>query len=381
MSITQPTSPGWRQSAVIVAWSLAWLFVIDAAVNFAFGARAASAQPSALSRYFEYGRSVEGKLERMVAADPKAGGQLIGTGWIDPAILGSKPAQVEAGHDLLMAVYGSSFALNATHEAARLDSRITIRDVGGPNAPPSHSYAAYKSDAPLRKADVVVFGVLSSGVPLMGSMSGLVWLFESPAPYTFPRYRVSSGGELTEELPTIRTEADFRRAFGRQSAEWIAFKDQLRRSDRGYDRFTLDASVADSSSVVRLVRRGWVAHRQPYEESVYDPVSGFNAESEEVRALKAMLVDLKRRTCQRGERLIVLLLHTQRQADHLYRALEGTLKQANVEYVSTHALFSANDARNFVPDGHYTPEANAELARALQHLVRNGPSSAGAGAC
>ena len=132
---------------------------------------------------------------------------------------------------------------------------------------------------------------------------------------------------------------------------------------------------------MRLVRRGWVAHRQPYEEGVYDVVSGFNAEAEEVRALKAMLVDLKRRTCQRGERLIVLLLHTQRQSDHLHRALEGTLKQADLEYVSTHALFSANDARNFVPDGHYTQEANAKLAKALLALVRNGQGSASAHGC
>lgn len=379
MSPKQPPS-AWRQSAAIVAWSLAWLLATDVAVNLAFGVRGGTAQASGLSRYFEYGRSVEGKLARMVAADPKTGGQLISTGWIDPTILASKPSRPQAGHDLLVAVYGPSFALNAANEAAKLDSRITIRDVGGPNAPPSHSYAAYKSDAPLRKADVAVFGILSSGVPLMGSLSGLVWLFESPAPYTFPRYRVS-GSELIEELPTLRTEADFRRAFGNGSAEWAAFKDQLRRSDRGYDRFTFDASIADSSSVVRLVRRGWVAHRQPYEDGVYDPITGFNVEAEEVRALRAMLVDLKRRTCERGERLVVLLLHTQRQSDHLHRALQSTLTQAGVDYVSTHTLFSANDARNFVPDGHYTHEANAELAKALLARVRNGKGSAGAGAC
>jgi hypothetical protein len=369
----------WRKSALVVMWSLIWLGVIDIAVNLTFGARASAAQPSALSRYFEYGRSVEGKLMRMVAADPNSGGQMISTGWIDPVELASMPAQAQAGHDLLMAVYGSSFAFNAAHEAAGQDRRITVRGVGGPNAPPSHSYAAYKADAALRKADVAVFGVLSSGVPLMGSMAGLVWLFESPAPYTFPRYRVSATGELLEELPSLRTEADFRRAFGH--AEWAAFKDQLRRSDRGYDRFTFEASIADASSIVRLVRRGWVAHRQPYQEGVYDPIGGFNLESEEVRALKMMLLDLKRHTCARGERLVVVLLHTQRQADHLHQALESTLKEARIDYVSTHRLFSANDARNFVPDGHYTQQANAELGAALRALVRDGRGSTGAGGC
>lgn len=376
---TALTASAWRQAAIVMAWTLAWLAVVDVGVNLAFGSRAdGTGQGSALNRYFEYGRSVEGKLKRMVAADPRAGGQMISSGWIDPAELIAKPAQAQIGHDLLMAAYGPSFALNAANEAAVQDARITVRGVGGPNAPPSHSYAAYKTDAPLRRADVVVFGVLSSGVPLMGSMSGLVWLFESPAPYTFPRYRVS-GDALVEELPTLRTEADFRRAFTSQPAEWIAFKGQLRRSDRGYDRFTFDASIADASSIARLVRRGWVAHRQPYEEGVYDALTGFDPESEEVRALKAILIDLRRRTCERGERLVVLLLHTQRQSDHLHRVLESTLTAQRIDYVSTHTLFSANDARNFVPDGHYTTRANADLGKALRTLVRGSKGSAGAG--
>ena len=199
-------------------------------------------------------------------------------------------------------------------------------------------------------------------------------MFESPAPYTFPRYRVS-GDRLTEELPEIRNEAEFRQAFTQQSARWRSFKDQLRRSDRGYDRFTFDSSAADASSIVRLVRRGWVAHAQPYDDGVYDAIRGFNADADEVRALKAILRDLATRTCERRERLVVLLLHTQRQSDHLHRALESTLKLARIKYISTHTHFSANDPRNFQSDGHYTDEASGRLSRALLELVRGDGSA------
>lgn len=379
MGIAQSLA-AWRQSAMIVFWSLVWLILIDVGVNIAFGAETFARQPSALSRYFEYGRSVEGKLMRMVAADPQNGGQMISTGWIDHEYLSAKPVRAQADHDTLMAVYGQSFTLNAAHEAARIDSRITIRGIGGPGAPPSHSYAAYKQDAPLRKADVVVFGVLSSTVPLMGSLSGLVWMFESPAPFTFPRYRVTAD-QLTEELPAIRSEAEFRQAFSQRSTKWQEFKDQLRRSDRGYDRFTFDASLADASSVVRMARRGWVAHAQPYTDGVYDPTTGFNADAEEVHTLRALLVDLRQRTCERGERLVILLLHTRGHSDHLHRALESTLKQANIDYISTHTLFSANDPRNFRPDSHYIDPANAALSKALVNLVRDGKSIARAKDC
>ena len=301
---------------------------------------------------------------------------MISTGWNDPATLEGRPARPASGHDMLMAVYGPSFAINAALETARTDSRITLRAVGGPGAPPSHSFAAFQADVPLRKADVVVFGVLSSAVGQIGSMSGLIWLFENPAPYTFPRYRVRDG-RLDEEVPLIRSEAEFREAFQRQPARWAEFRQQLARSDKGYDWFTFEESSLDASSVVRLIRRGWVAHRQSYDQGVYDPMSGLNPQAEEVEALKLMIAELRRQTCARGERLVVLLLHTLRQSDHLFRALEPTLKAQQVEFISTHALFSANDARNFVADGHYTAQANALLADALRRTVRDGQAPSG----
>ncbi len=360
------------RSAVVVWWVIAWLAVIDVGVNAVFGSRAASS--TTLGRYFEYGRSVEGKVARTIAADPKKEGLMLSAGWITPENLQKGPAQPKPGSDLLVAVYGQSFAMHAANAAAAMDGHMTLRTVGGPAAPPSHSYASYKADAPLRKADVVVLGLLSVSVPDMGSMSGLIWHFENPAPFSFPRYRLA-GSELTEEQPLIRTEAEFREAFSQQSQTWRQYKAQLKASDRGYDWFTFDNSLADSSAVVRLVRRGWVAHSEAYEKGVYDPQNGFNPDAEDIKVLKAMLVDMSRRTKDRGERLVVLLLHTRGQSDHLHAVLESTLKTSKIDYISTHTMFSANDPTNFLPDSHYVPAANQKLAAALASWIRNGNNS------
>lgn len=356
------------QSARVVWWLIAWLAIFDVGVNIAFGSRAAGS--SSLGRYFEYGRSVEGKLARAMGTDPNKAGQILSAGWITPENLQKLPAQPQAQGDLLMAVYGQSFAMHAANAAATMDGHVTLRGVGGPAAPPSHAYAAYKADAPLRKADVVVLGLLSSSIVDMGSMSGLIWHFENPAPFTFPRYRLA-GSQLTEELPLIRTEADFRQAFSQQTDLWRQFTAQLRNSDRGYDWFTFNKSKADSSSVVRLLRRGWVAHSDAYEKGVYDPREGFNPEAEDVKVLKVMLADLSRRTKERGERFVVLLMHTRGQSDHLHATLESSLKASNIDYISTHTLFSANDPTNFLPDSHYVPAANRKLAAALANWVRS----------
>ena len=348
---------------------LLWLAVIDGAVNLAFRPTMSPADDSSLQRYFEYGRSVEGKLARKIAGDPKAKGNILSAGWIEPDVLVTLPDRPQDGADVLVAAYGQSFTLNATFEAAAIDSHITIRPVGGPGAPPSHTYAAYKADTPFRKAPVVVFGILSSSVGQMGSMSGLIWLFESPAPFTFPRYRLV-GDQLTEEQPLIRSEAEFRNAFGQRSSVWQDFKAQLKRSDVGYDPFTFDETIGDLSSIVRLIRRGWVAHRQAYDAGVYVPGAGFNPDAEQVRTLRALLVDLARLTRARGERLVVLLLHTRGHADHLHAALGDLLMQERIDYVSTHTLFSADDPQNFLRDGHYVAAANSKLSRALLQKIR-----------
>ncbi|MCR5883547.1 hypothetical protein LRS03_12065 [Rhizobacter sp. J219] len=352
------------RSAKIVLWVVVWLALADVAVNFAFGSRAA--KNTSLGRYFEYGRSVEGKLSEAITEERKQG-SLLSAGWIDPELLKSVSSERKEGTDLTVAVYGQSFSMHAAHAAVALDGKITLRGFGGPGAPPNHSYAGYKADTPFRKADVVVFGVLSSSVPDMGSMSGLIWQFESPAPFTFPRYRLA-GAQLTEEQPSIRSEAQFREAFGKQ--EWQQFKQQLGRSDRGYHWFVFDQSPLDRSAIVRLVRRGWVAHNEAYDRGVYDAHTGFNVDSEEVRVLKVMLADLSRRTQERGERLIVLLMHTRGQSDHLYRAVGPTLEAAKIDYISTHTLFSANDPTNFLPDGHYVPASNQKIAKVLLDKIR-----------
>jgi hypothetical protein len=357
------------RSAKIVLWVLVWLALADVAINLAFGSRAA--RETTLGRYFEYGRSVEGKLAQAITEERKPG-SLLSAGWIDPELLKSVSSERKEGTDLTLAVYGQSFSMQAAHAAVALDGKITLRGFGGPGAPPNHSYAGYQADTPFRKADVVVFGVLSSSVPDMGSMSGLIWQFESPAPFTFPRYHVA-GSTLTEERPVIRSEAEFRDAFGKQTPLWQQFKAQLKASDRGYSAFVFDQSPIDRSAIVRLVRRGWVAHNEAYDQGVYDSHTGFNTKAEEVQVLRTMLAELSRQTQARGERLVVLLLHTRGQSDHLHQAIGPALDTAKIDYISTHTLFSANDPTNFLPDGHYVPAANQKLARALVSKLRGSP--------
>jgi hypothetical protein len=358
-----------------VAWTLAWLAVFDVATSFAVNRVALHHSDSGLVRYFQYGKSIEAKLDYTTSLPRNAPDALIlSAGWLDPAAWTDLPDHPQPGTDKLLAVYGQSFAFNVTRAAMKLDGRLTFRGIGGPAAPPDHSYAAYLADAGNAHADIVIFGILASSVSHMGSMTGTDWTFEHPAPFTFPHYRLRDG-RLEAESPVFHTEQQFRSAFSSRSTQWQAFKEQLSRNDRGFDPLTFDRTWLDRSQIALLLRRGWAAHSQNYDAGVYDPTSGFAADSEQIQVLKAMLLDLGQRTKSRGQRLIVLLEQDQGYNDSLYRAVGPTLSAARIESISTHTLFSANDPRNFQPDGHYTNQANDIFARQLQAVIRSSTPS------
>jgi hypothetical protein len=359
-----------RQSLRITLYVVLWLALADLVIGRAFAP--AGGRVNELQRYFEYGRSVEGKLAQMVSG--VRDGRIVEAGWIDEAALRRQPSERAASTDLLLAAYGQSFTLNAVNRVAELDRGLTLRLAGGPGAPASHSYRTYMVDVDLRKADAVVFGVLSSTVGQMASISGLISMYGNPAPFTYPRYRLA-GDRLQEELPVIDSEAAFREAFGTRSAKWQAFRNQLKSSDKGFDRFTFDESWIDASVVGRLLRRGWVAHKDSYDEGVYTPERGFNPDSEEVRVLSRLVVEADAMARSRGERFIVLLLHTKGHGDRLHQVLRGTLERHRIEYISSHDHFSANDPGMFLPDGHYVPRANDALAEALRQRLRQQPAS------
>ncbi len=369
MSPTIPTSR--RTLYFSIAWCVLWLAFLDVGSGLTLRWLAARSPESGVVRYFAYGRSIEGKLDRSIALPPDARGSLIlAAGWLDPAEWATLPAQPRPGTNLLVSVYGQSFALSAAHEAARVDGRMTLRGIGGPAAAPDHSFAAAQLDGPNRKADVLVFGILASAVQRMGAMSGVSATFENPAPFSYPHYSLQNG-TLQAEMPPFTTERGFREAFAARSTQWAKFKTQLAVNDRGYDPVAFDRTWLDRSQLVLLMRRGWVAQNQHYGQGVYEPGHGFNDDAEPMRVLRAMLKELGRQTQARNERLIVLLEQDQGYADYLDKALGSTLREARIEYISTYTLFSSQDPRNFVPDGHYTAAANAKLGAALRAMIRS----------
>lgn len=352
---------------------LVWLLLIDVGINVLFPRSLNMDESSGkLAQYFDYGRSIEGKLDRMVGPDVERSALIVDSGWIDPESWRELPQSPQGDDDLLLANYGMSFSTQVSEAMAKLDGGVTVRSVGGPSAPPNHSFAAFGADVEgRRQADVVMIGVLASSVKRMRSISGMNWTYEFPNPYTYPYYSVSQDDELVVVEPAISSADEFVGAFNRRDGEWQRLQAQLMEYDSAFDPFVFYTNWMDRSAVVRLVRRGWAERaRSLSEQSLFSAEDGFNAEAPEIVTLKRLLSEFTDEVRAAEQVPVVLLLNDRGYDDSLYEVLAEHVEGLDALVLSTHAIAPADDPKNFIVDGHFTDEANRKIALELQRMIR-----------
>ncbi|MBW4552588.1 MAG: hypothetical protein KME35_15985 [Aphanocapsa sp. GSE-SYN-MK-11-07L] len=360
-----------RRAILTGVWTLFFLLLLDFSINSLFSYPTdASAHPrSQLQVYFEYGRSIEGKLSRLLGPTNQQSAAIAQSGWLDQKRWqqASLPTRPEPGDNLLMAVYGMSFSEHVAKEVEALDPTITIRAIGAPSAPPNHSYTAYLLDRNVHQADIVVLGILASSVKGLRTLNGMTWQFESPAPYSYPRYRLEAG-KLKATVPKVDTLAELRTAFDDPTL-WNDYIQQLQADDQFYDWFLFRHNFFDRSAIARMMRRGFAQrHQEKLENEVYTKTKGFNSEVD-IPVLQAIATEFAARVRADGKLPVLLLINDSGYADHLYQALKPTLESNSIQFVSTHTIAPVTDATNFISDGHFTKTANRRIGQAMLSLI------------
>jgi len=360
-----------RKTIVTGLWIIFFLLIFDFGINFLFPypSNPLVTSPGQINKYFEYGRSLEGKLSRMIGNTDQSTAPIAISGWLDPELWkkSNLPVNHNPDQDLLIAIYGMSFSNHVGKAMEEIDSKLMVRLVAGPTAPPNHSFAAYNLDRGRHQADVVILGILAQNIQGMGTLMRMTWQFEEPAPYTYPRYFLEDG-KLKAIQPNIQSLAQLRVAF-QNPQQWNAFVNQLEEHDQFFDGFIFKRNWLDNSAILRLIRRASAQHHdRTIKNQIYNSATGFNP-GLEIPALKSIVKDFASTAKADGKMPIVLLFNNRGYQDHLFQALKPTLEKDTIPYISTHNIVPATDITNFVSDGHFTPAADKLIAKAVIKLI------------
>jgi hypothetical protein len=350
------------------AWVVIGLVVIDILINlvFAYPTDPKVTNPSRLRLYFEYGRSTEGQLARMTRPDRVQTAPITLSGWYEPLEVGEFPAKSQGS---IVTFYGMSHAVRLAHALGRTSDTLTPRTVGAPGAPSNWSYGAYLRDRGGGKSRAAVLAFMSHSLPMITTVSAMTWSFDLPMPYTTDRFFLDNN-QLRVVHPPYASFERYVEAFS-DPAKLSSLREFLAENDTMYNSFIMRASVLDHSALFRLIRRAYGQRFLRNSRKAVLDNSGFRADSEQVRVAQAIVREFAAQARRDGIIPVIFIVNNFGYSDHLFRALSPALQADNIPYLSSHTVISPDDPRGYLPDSHFTDEADNKLAVALAKVIEN----------
>jgi len=355
-----------KQQAKILALTLLMVIALDAAVAGVLAVAERQGRLGSLVQYFEYGRSVPGKIDRW-RERPGIPGNLLEVAWRDDILATSREGFAAEQEDPVVRSYGMSFVDQILQAAQEQEPGLTLDLHAGPSAPPNFTYALFQDDAANRRAgDVVVLGILSSSVSGMAALSNRTWIFEQPAPFTYPIYEPEDGGLIRID-PLVATLED-EEALQSDPQAAAAWKRQLREDDRFYSPVTFAATWLDHSPFLRLVRRASAVDMLDGRSRAIlaKPSSGGFPYRETLRRMVTAFADRARAD---GQHPVVFLIQSRDPTDPDLRVLLGdVLTTHDIPFLATADHYDIRNPVGFLDDGHYTDSVNLSFARQFNTL-------------
>jgi hypothetical protein len=319
---------------------------------------------SHLLKYFDYGLSAETKL-RAQAADPGVHDHSIfEAGWLDVSRF---PPE---GESCDVSIYGMSFARDLAGVMRDERPDLIFRDYGGPGAPLSHAYTAYKMDAPRRKSRVVQIPLLSEGITFLRSMTHDTAYPDFVQPVTWPRYAVQDGRAVIVQEAAIQSAAAMRSALLGDSELWQRELATLAHDDY-FQPLLYATHWTEQFASLRLLRRA-LGHSHTHElrAQLMGP-GGYRPDTETAELERVLLRQYIDEVRAHDEVPIVVMFDSPGEPAWLRAALQPVFDQTKVAVVSSQDYCDASRPENFTSDGHFQHPCLEQIAHAfLEHVDR-----------
>jgi len=344
----------------ILLWSLLSITCIDLSINYLVESPKNNVSNGPLSQYFDYGRSIESKLFRLVGKSDAEAASIAKVVWFTPLGDDKKP-KLKGNHNKRVIIYGMSFSNHIGKIIAELDQTLDVRMFAGPSAPLNHSYDYYQQHRPHNKGDIVILGILASSIPRINSLSHMTANFESPVPHFYPRYHLDSKNKLIKKQITISSLSELRKIMNNESS-WNHIKETLKEEDSYYDSVLFSSNFADKSIYTKLLKRAWGQKHALKVVQQYHDKSGYKNSDRLIDLSRTLVINFAEQVRSDGATPFVVLFNDRGFNDHLYSMLQPVLDEKNIPFYSTHNKFPATTLSNFISDGHFTPQIDKLIA-------------------
>ena len=359
-------SPPAKRALKLLTCVVFSLAILDVAINVAFRypADPMETSPGQLPMYFEFGRSTEGKLDRMTGTNRSNTAPITLSGWYDPLEVVENPARPGA---MIATFYGMSHSVRMANALNRTSTAYAARSVAAPGATANWAYGAFLRDRGNANSRVVVLSLMSANLPMINTISPLTWNVSFPMPYTADRFYSTDQG-LTVVHPPYSSFEAYRDIF-RSPGQWRAARNFIARHDTMYDGFLMRRSALDDSSLFRLIRRAYGQRREGKMRAAVFGGFGFNPDSDQIKVANAIVRDFAANARKQGKLPVIFLVNSFGYSDHLFQALAATLKREDIPFLSSHSVVAPDDPRGYLPDSHFTDANDDRLARALAGVI------------
>ncbi|HEY1685402.1 MAG TPA: hypothetical protein VGG19_11610 [Tepidisphaeraceae bacterium] len=361
-----------RDTAIVSLWTSLFLVLFDFAINHVYQVpKNRLAEPTPSQIFFNAGNSLKTTLRTMVGPDKHSDRLIAPAGWVPRPSDVATAQRSTSQASLSISFYGMSFTDHIANIIRTLDHSIIVNSYGGPAAPPNRTYADYLARYQTDHSDVVVFGILSSSVPAMGTLAAFTRWVDWPPECTYPRYILNDRHQLAAINPIISNLDGLRNALWRKPELWNAMLDQLSKYDCYYDPMRIDYSALDRSSLLRLARHALVQRHVQAINAKFENEAGFINRPDLGPVLSEIVRQFAQRANQRHQLPIVLLFQDQPYRDHLDRLMIPALQKSDICFITTSQIAPGNDPANFVADGHFNHESDIRIAKTLLLTIKS----------
>lgn len=323
-------------------------------------------------RYFEYGRSTEAKMEKMLSGTDTTYSQFVNWAWAHGNVeFDNRPKVASSPSKVLIALYGMSHTKLLGEAIEKIDSSFEVRDITAPGAPANWSYYMFQTDLKKHFAKIAIFGIMTDIVPLITTTSGSTLNFDMGYPFTYPRYIVTNNDSLKAINPPFSSAATFMETF-HDYDQWEQYRTWLSKNDNFYDPITFIGNITDQSVIINLMRRSYaVATRNAKMEKVYRMGVGFNKKSEAVAVLRCIVRDFAATAWENNIIPIIYIVNNPGGSNYLYEILKPVLDAHSIPYLSTDKICPPNDPSLFLHENrHFVPSKDIELAHEMIKVIK-----------